>query len=202
MPDFVHHPTYFRFLVRETSRMDFYKAVAKRQSVRKYKSDLIPENGLNRILESFQRAPSWANVQPWELVLVTDPEIKSQLQTTLPSGNPAMKAIVDAPVLVCIIGIPDTSGWYKGKPVTGRGDWMLFDVGIAAEHITLAAAAEGLGTVHVGLFDYEKAGKILCIPSNRTVVELMPLGFPDHEPKPVGRKSIEAFVFRNKYGQK
>lgn len=182
--------------------MEFYEVIGKRQSIRRYKTDPIAEEVLNRVLEAFRAAPSWANVQPWELVLVTDREIKAQLQSTLPKGNPAMKAIVEAPVLVCLVGIFGLSGWYKGETVTGRGDWLMFDAGIAAEHLALAAAAEELGSVHVGLFDYEKAGEILEIPENRTVVELLPLGHPDHTPRQIERKPLSEFVFKDKYGRK
>ena len=124
------------------------------------------------------------------------------LQQTLSPNNPAISAIVDAPVLVCAVGITGRSGYYKGKPTTNRGDWVMFDMGIAAEHLALAAAAEGLGTVHVGLFDFQKAGEILGLPENRTVIELIPLGYSDYSPKQVPRKPLEDFVFKNTYGQK
>jgi nitroreductase len=181
--------------------MEFYEVVKKRHSVRRYKPDPIPDDVLNRVLEAFRGAPSWANTQPWEIVLVTDREIKKQLQQAVPPNNPANRAIVDAPVLVCAVGITGISGWYRGKTVTGRGDWVMFDMGIATEHLALAAAAEGLGTVHVGLFDYEKTGEILELPENRTVIELIPLGYPAHTPKTVPRKPLDQFVFKNKYGR-
>jgi nitroreductase len=182
--------------------MDFYEVIKKRQSVRIYKPDPIPEDALNRVLEAFRAAPSWANTQAWEIILVTDEEIKKQLQETLSDRNPAHSAITDAPVLVCAVGIYNLSGCYKGKPATDRGDWVLFDMGIAAEHLALAAAAEGLGTVHVGLFDYKKAGKILDLPKDRTVIELIPMGYPAYSPRQTPRKPLEDFVFKNKYGQK
>ena len=182
--------------------MDFYEVIKKRQSVRIYKSDPIPNNVLSRVLEAFRAAPSWANTQPWELVLVTEPEIKKQLQQTLSTNNPAISAIANAPVLVCAVGIIGRSGYYKGKPATHRGDWVMFDMGIAAEHLALAAAAEGLGTVHVGLFDFKKAGEILGLPENRTVIELIPLGTSDYTPREIPRKPLQDFVFKNKYGQK
>jgi len=182
--------------------MDFYDVVRRRQSVRKYKPDPVPEAALDRVLEAFRAAPSWANVQPWELILVRDAGTKRALQATLPKGNPAATAVADAPVLVCVVGIPGLSGSYKGQVVTQRGDWMLFDLGIAAEHLALAAAAEGLGTVHVALFDFEKAGEALKLPPGRTVVELIPLGSPAHEPKRVDRKPLAEFLFRESYGTK
>jgi len=182
--------------------MDFYEVIKKRQSVRVYKPDAIAGDVLNRVLEAFRAAPSWANTQPWELVLVSDPGIKKQLQETLSPGNPAISAIIDAPVLVSALGIKGRSGFYKGQAATPRGDWLLFDLGIATEHLALAAAAEGLATVHVGLFDYEKAGQVLHVPADHTVVELIPLGYPLASPRPVSRKPLEEFLFKNRYGQK
>ena len=182
--------------------MDFYRVIEKRQSVRCYRADPLPASTLKRILGAFQRAPSWANTQPWEIVLVFDGNIKKELQSTLTASNPARHAVVDAPVLACMIGILGKSGSYKGKTVTSRGDsWVMFDMGIAAEHLALAAAAEGLGTVHIGLFDEKKAGQILGIPGDRTVIELIPLGFPDHMPERVHRKPLFDFVFKDRYAQ-
>lgn len=182
--------------------MEFYEVIRNRRSVRKYKPDAIPEDVLERVLEAFRAAPSWANRQPWELVLVTDPEIKKQLQETVSDRNPATAAIMEASVLVCAVGILGVSGWYKGKTVTGRGDWVMFDLGIATEHLALAAAAEGLGTVHVGFFDYHEAGKILGLPEDRTVIELIPLGYPDQEPREIPRKPLNEMIFNDQYGQK
>ncbi|MCK4764195.1 MAG: nitroreductase family protein [Candidatus Aminicenantes bacterium] len=181
--------------------MDFYDVIEKRQSVRTYKPDPVPQDSLARILEAFRAAPSWANTQPWELVLVTGKEIKEQLQKTLSERNPALKAIIDAPVIVCAVGITGKSGFKKGSRSTIHGDWVMFDLGIATEHLTLAAAAENLGTVHVGLFDHEKVNEILGIPENRTVIELIPLGYPAHTPKQTPRKPLKDFVFKNLYGQ-
>ncbi len=78
----------------------------------------------------------------------------------------------------------------------------MFDLGLACEHLALAAAAEGLGTVHVGLFDFEKAGEILGIPSDRTVVELIPLGYPTMPPRETSRKALQDFIFKDQYGEK
>jgi hypothetical protein len=43
------------------------------------------------------------------------------------------------------------SGCHKGTPATDKGDWFMFDAGIAMKHIVLAAWNFGLGTVHVEL---------------------------------------------------
>jgi len=186
----------------EDKKMEFFEVLKKRQSVRIYKNDPIPEEALIQVLEAFRCAPSWANTQAWEIVLVTDPPTRERLQETVNEGNPARAALVDAPLLICPVGICDRSGWYKGQPSTARGsEWMMFDLGIACEHLALAAAALGLGTVHVGFFDFKKAGEILALPTDRTVVELMPIGYPAVTPRQVPRKPLEEFVFKNTYGK-
>ena len=52
------------------------------------------------------------------------------------------------------------------------------DVAIAMDHLTLAAAAEGLGTCWIGSFDEGLVKRILGIPDAVRVVQLMPLGYP------------------------
>ncbi len=58
------------------------------------------------------------------------------------------------------------------------------DVAIAIDHLTLCAAAEGLGTCWIGAFDERKVKEILGIPKGIRVVELLPLGYP-RDPSPV-----------------
>lgn len=52
-------------------QMDMSEAVNKRQSIRAFKHDPVPQDVLRKILEAAIRAPSWANTQPWEFVIAT-----------------------------------------------------------------------------------------------------------------------------------
>jgi nitroreductase len=56
--------------------------------------------------------------------------------------------------------------------------------------------------VNVGNFNAEDAAKILGVPENVVVVELIPLGYPEKTPNPTPRKSFEDFVFYDKYGNR
>jgi nitroreductase len=67
------------------------------------------------------------------------------------------------------------------------------------QNMSLAAYALGLGTIHTGSFDSAEAARILDVPDNIIVVELMPLGWPDEEPAARPRKEINEFVFFEKY---
>ena len=77
----------------------------------------------------------------------------------------------------------------------------MFDLGIAMQNLALAAYGLGLGSVHIGLFDAVQVAQILNVPPDMAVVEIMPLGYPDEDPRPPLRKEIHDFVFDNIYGQ-
>ena len=53
-----------------------------------------------RLLEAARWAPSWANTQCWEVILVRDEDMKRRIAEAVPPGNPARTALVQAPVLV------------------------------------------------------------------------------------------------------
>ena len=82
------------------------------------------------------------------------------------------------------------------------GDWMMFDLGIATQNLCLAAWSLGLATVHIGYIDHKKAKQVLGLPEDIEVVELIPLGYPDHEPKAPPRKALSDFVHWNRFGNK
>ncbi len=182
--------------------MDIIECIKTRRSVRKYKSDPVPEKDLKTLLEAVQWAPSWANTQCWEVVVVDDQEVKKQLQQTLPQGNPGRSAVVDAPIVIAICGKKGLSGFKKGEPMSIYGDWMMFDLGIASQNLCLAAWSLGLGTVHIGYFDHKKAKQVLNLPDDVDVVELVPVGYPAHSPTAPERKPLKDFVHWNKFGNK
>ena len=68
------------------------------------------------------------------------------------------------------------------------------------QNLTLAAHSLGLGTVHVGAFNAKKAADILAVPEGFCVVEMTPLGYPDHEAKAPPRKELSEIAFHDKYG--
>jgi len=182
--------------------MELLDAIKGRRSIRSYRPDPVAAADLEYILEAARWAPSWANTQCAEFIIVQDPAVKLQLAETLPDKNPARPAFAQAPVIIAACARTRLSGFFKGSPATDKGDWMLFDLGLALQNLTLAAYEKGLGTVHVGFFDSVKAGLVLAVPEGHSVVELLPLGRPAAEGKAPPRKSLEEFVFYNGYGRK
>ncbi len=179
--------------------MNVMEAVRNRRSVRRFKEEPVSAEDLTRLLEAAQWAPSWVNVQPWKIVVVEAPAKKQALQETLLPKNPAAKGMVQAPVLLVLLGERGKSGQYGDTFATDKGDWYMFDLGIAAQNIALAAHSLGLGTVHVGAIDHKKAGEILNVPEGFEVVEILPLGRPAFDPKAPSRKDLKEFVTRETF---
>ncbi len=182
--------------------MELLEAIKTRRTVRNLKSDPISDEQLKTILEAIRWTPSWTNAQPWEVIVVKDQAMKERLNETLPPGNPAKKAMVNAPVVLVLCGIKGKSGFYRGEASTDKGDWFMFDVGAATYSATLAAHNLGLGSVIVGLFDAPKAEEILGIPEDKAVVVMLPIGVPEKIPKAPRRKELDEFVYETKYGSK
>ncbi|MGB9854479.1 MAG: nitroreductase family protein [Candidatus Bathyarchaeales archaeon] len=182
--------------------MDVFEAIKTRRSVRKYKPNPVEEEKVQAVLEAARWAPSWANTQCWEFIVVTSPETKIRLAETLTSWNRAFDAVRNAPIVIVACAKLGLSGFWKGKPEAGKENFYMFDVALALQNLTLAAHSLGLGTLHVGAFDMEKAAEILGVPAGVSVIALIPLGYPMEVPKAPARKELKDFVYFEKYGQK
>lgn len=182
--------------------MDLMDAIRGRRSIRRYKPDPVPEAALHSLMEAIRWTPSWANTHCWEVIVVRDPKVKSELSTTLPKSNPALSSMTEAPLVLVLCGKKGISGYYRGQPATEKGDWLMFDTGLAMQNLCLAAHALGLGTVIIGLFEHRKAGEILGVPQNAEVVAMTPLGYPSTGGGSPKRKEISEFVSYEKYGKK
>ncbi len=179
--------------------MDLMEAIKGRRSIRKYKPDSVSEEALQKIMEAVRWAPSWANTQCWEVILVKDPKMKSELATVLSNTNPAFSSMTEAPLVIVLCGKKGVSGFKKGEATTVKGDWLMFDTGIAMQTLCLTAHSLGLGTVVVGNFNHKKAEEILGVPQNVEVVAITPLGYPTTEGSAPKRKETFEFIFYDKY---
>ncbi len=179
--------------------MDILDLMMARRSVRRFEPRDVPEELLEKVLKAVQWAPSWANTQCWEIIVVKDPSLKESLQETLAKGNPASKAMVEAPVVLVVCGKLQSSGYYKGQVTTKFGDWFMFDLGLATQNLCLMAHALGLGTVIVGLFDHEKVKSLLGVPEGYEVVAMLPLGYPFAPSSAPKRREISEFLHRERF---
>lgn len=178
---------------------DFMQIILERRSVRQFEAREVPEDLLEQVLEAARWAQSWANTQCWEIIVIRDQAVKEAVQQSVPEGNPSLRSIVSAPVLLVLCGKLKASGYYKGVATTRFGDWFMFDLGIVTQNIALAAHALGLGTVVLGLFDQDRAREVLAVPEGYELVSLMPLGFPAGESKAPPRRAISEFTHYERF---
>ena len=173
--------------------------IKERRSIRKYQDKEVPEEVLEQLLDAARWAPSWTNSQCWEIVVITDPEVKKAIQGTIPEGNPAAKCVASAPLLLALCARLERSGYYKGVCSTKFGDWFMYDLGLATQNIALMAHALGLGSVILGLFLHDEAAKILHLPDGHEIVSLMPIGYPNEVAKIPPRRPIAEFTHQNSF---
>ncbi len=181
--------------------METRECIRTRRSIRRFTDQMISDEILTELLEAVRWAPSWGNSQCWEIIVIKDQAIKEKLSECIPASNPAPKGVAQAPVLIAICAKLGLSGYKKGEVMTNKGDWYMFDMGIAAQNLCLAAHDLGLGTVHVGTLDHDLVDEILGLPEDVMSIELIPVGYPAKEGKAPPRKELQSFVYLNKYGE-
>ena len=178
--------------------MDLMKGIRERRSVRKFTADLVEESHIQTLLEAVRWAPSWANTQVWEVIVIRDEEVKKRLSLLL-ERNPAQKAMVAAPVVMALAAKRGSSGYYKDKVTTDKGDWFMFDLGIACQSLCLAAHDQGLGTVVAGMFDHDKAAEVVGLPQGYEVAVMIPLGYPAKPASAPKRRPVDEFTHWEKF---
>ena len=166
--------------------MDTIEAIRFRRSIRRYKTDPIPEEHLEIILGAGRAAPSARNRQPWHFVVVTDGGTRAKLA----GACMGQLWLARAPVMIVAVGLPEVSrAWY---PV---------DVSIALQNMVLAATSLGYGTCWVGAFHEGAVKAILGIPREAKVIAVCPLGVPAERPRPRKRNAPEQVFSLDRYGQ-
>ena len=169
--------------------MDIYETIKTRRSVRAYKDEKIDDAVLNRVLEAARLAPSAHNSQNYKFIIVKDPQRKKALA----KGALNQDFISQAPIV--IVGVALNSELDEDSQVP----FFAVDLAIAFDHLTLAAAAEGLGTCWIGAFSQNEVKNILDIPAKYQVIALMPLGVPNDNPAPKHRKNLKELICKERF---
>lgn len=166
--------------------MDYQKLIRTRRSIRGFWPDPVPEEVLERVLDAARVAPTAANRQPFQLIVVTEASTRTRLKDVYDRDW-----LWTAPVV--IVGCAEAArAWQRADGFNAAE----VDLSIVMDHLILAATDEGLGTCWVCNFDEARLKQILGIPNEVYVVALTPLGFPAAEPRPFQRKPLEELVRR------
>jgi nitroreductase len=164
--------------------MGFSELIRARYSVRAYKPDPVEEDKLQQVLEAARLAPTAANRQPFQIIVIHTAGREAELKRVYNRGW-----FVQAPLVLCACGIP-AENWVR---MDGK-NYNDVDVTIAMDHLILAAADIGLGTCWIAAFDPAAAREVLNLPDGVEPVAFTPLGYPADGPRPKSRKPLESLV--------
>ncbi len=154
--------------------MTTYELILSRRTIRKFQQEPVPQELLERCANAARVAPSGANLQPLEYIVVNDPE---QCQQVFP--HTAWAGYLD-----------------DGTPQPGEQPTAYVfiltnteiranapqDVGIAAENIVLVALDEGVGGCMIGSLDRDALRQMLEVPSQCEISLAIALGYPAEQP--------------------
>lgn len=179
-------------------------AIFEHKSIRKFKSDQISDEIINKILEAATRASNTGNMQVYSIIATKDATIKKQL---LPLHfNQQM--VNDAPlVLTFCADINRFNKWCNLRnAIPGYNNMLWFvnatiDAMLAAQNACIEAEDNGLGICYLGTTTYmaEKIIEVLDLPKGVVPITTVVVGYPDENPKLTDRLPIEAVVHNEKY---
>jgi nitroreductase len=161
-------------------------AIFGRRSIRSYVDGKEVEyEKIIRLLEAGMAAPSACNLQPWDFIVVTEPETVQAIKDSITRwGN------YNAPLIMVVCGVPELIEW--------DGDVGTIDCSAAIENMLIAAHAMGLGSVWIGGFDRDVVRKLLDIPEKIVPIGVVFIGYPAEQKEP-RTKYLEEAVHWQKY---
>ncbi len=164
--------------------MEFFDVIQKRYSVRSYRRDPVEEHKLQHVLEAARLAPTAANRQPFQLIVIHTAGRETELRRIYDQAW-----FVQAPLVICACAIPNKA-WVRRD----SKNYSDVDVAIAMDHFILAATDIGLGTCWIAAFDPAAARNVLGLPDSVEPIAFTPLGYTDNQIGPKRRKIMAEII--------
>jgi len=201
--------------------MDVFTAMKERQSIRKYRKEIVPRDHILRMVEAASWAPTAGNAQNFRFIIVQDKETLARMKGIVdeilekmtgketPQGKPSNHNLFAyAPVAVCVVGIPFESSTdkavrekdperYKARRFQVNPGLQGISAGIA--QFLLAAHALGYGTCWMTgpLIAKAELESTLLVRHPEELVAIIALGKTDTAPtKPPRKPPEEIATFR------
>ena len=203
--------------------MELLEAIQSRRSIRKFKSNEVPDAVIRELLDAARLAPSGSNLQATRFVVIKSPVERMKLKECTP-----LPFVAHAPVIIaCCIdreAMGSTQVRYRelmeaqafvGTPLADdpalmeaaakrRSSmdqatikaYLSLNAAIAIEHIVLRAVDLGLGSCWIMMFDSAKTKSMLGLDDRYDVVALLPIGYPEQSPGPRPRVPLEELILK------
>jgi nitroreductase len=169
---------------------DVWSAIRTKRMVRKFADRPLPAEHVTRIVDAGRHAGSSKNQQAWDFVVVED---RVRLEA-LSKVGPFAGHVARAAAAVALI-TPDPT-----KP--GASLSLVWDAGLAAENMLLAAWELGIGSCPATVYDQAIARSVLGFPGDRWCGYVLSFGYPaepddlTRPPKAGGRRPLEEVIHR------
>jgi len=204
---------------------NFIDLLKSRRSIRAYKSDPVPDEYIQKIIEAARWAPSGGDAQPWEFIVIKRKEMRDKIADLfIESIKPVRQAELtrekdlripalemempepgfkNAPVFILLCGDPRTN---EAFPLTVYQNWgtEVFVSNLAGAFLCMQLAAKslGLGSQWVsatGGLMQNKLKEFLDIPGQIKIYDMMAVGYPAYRLGPRSPRKIEEITHEEKY---
>lgn len=157
--------------------MNVYEAAINRRTIRRFKQKPIPLEILRKLVNAGRLAPSSANLQPIEYIIIDGTDFVERVFGTLkwagyifPAGNPPQG---ERPVAYIVV----LANKKKNSGSCER------DAAAAIVNMLLVALEEGIGTCWLGAIDINKLTDILELPEHIKIDSVIALGYSNESPQ-------------------
>ncbi|MBN1433939.1 nitroreductase family protein [Candidatus Fermentibacterales bacterium] len=184
--------------------MNAIESIAARTSIRKFRSDPVPEESLRAILLAATQAPSGKNKQPWRFVVV-GPERRQEMIRVMREGIARRKAdgvdtgsaewtansMEQAPVTVFVYYPDGSDAWEIERELYFLNVVDIQSIGAAIQNMLLAARELGLGSLWICDVFYAYGELKSWMGASGEMIAAVSLGYPDESPAPRPRMSVD-----------
>ncbi len=180
------------------------KEIFNHRSIRKFKSEPIAEQALNKMLEAASRASTCGNMQCYSLIVSRSEEMLAALS---PLHFGQVERMNGQCVVTVCADMNRFSEWCRLRDAEPEYDnlmWFLngaIDGLMAAQNLILEAEAHGVGICVLGttLYTADAMCELLELPEGVIPVTAIVMGYPDEQPPLTDRLPVEAIVHQEKY---
>ena len=174
----------------------FSSLIQKRRSIRRFREKPVENEKIEILIEAALRSPSSRGYNPWEFIVVTEPDLLEKLSSAKMHGSQFLK---NAPLGIVVCADED------------KCDVWVEDCSIASTFIFLASESLGLGSCWIQIRERMHSdtltseayvSDVLNIPPKLKVESMIAVGYPA-ETKPPHKKEELQYekVFLNQYGK-
>lgn len=199
--------------------MEFQSVVNRRKMIRSFKSDPIPKEKLDRIIENAFKGPSAGFSQGIEMLVLDTEESRERFYSMYGSKDERTgftnkwPTLEDAPVIIIMLSHKDTYLTRYAEPDKGWTDkdearWPVpfwdIDTGMAGLLVLLTVVDEELGAVFTGVPDQAKFKEMFGVPEAYNAVGAISIGYPEaNDPQSPslkrGRRDLSKIVHYNQF---